>query len=1130
MRWLQERGGPIGRFKQAMLLRVPAGLLYDHLTAALQTLLDHHDALRLRLIVPAGTNDWSLEVAPPGAVMAPDCIRRIDVCGLDDEARRACISEQAQAAELRLAPEAGVMVQAVWFDAGAKHAGQMLLTIHHLAVDGVSWRILMPDLAAAWEAIAKGQVPALPTRGTSLRGWAQRLVDHAQDPGLVEELASWTGMLSEPSLSLVDGALDPTRDTAGTAQYLTLTLPAAITGPLLTTVPATFHGRINDVLLSGLVLAIAQWRRRHGGDAGNAVLLDLEGHGREEIFEDVDLSRTVGWFTSLFPVRLDPGALDLDEALAGGPALGRALKIIKEQLRALPDNGLGYGLLRYLNPQTAPQFSGFAAPQIGFNYLGRLSASAADWGGATEDVKLGGGDPAMPLAHALDVNALTLDRPDGATLRATWSWAPALLTEEAVRDLAQGWFQALEAFVHHVAQPSVGGRTPSDLPLVTLSQAEIERLERKYPEIEDILPLSPLQEGLLFHALYDAQAPDIYAVQLVLSLEGPLDSEALQAAVQALVQRHASLRAGFQQENLSQPVQIIMSRATVPWRSIDLSLLDEADREERLARLLAEDRLERFDLTSPPLLRFALIQLAVDQHRLVLTSHHILMDGWSLPILVRELLALYAHKGDAAVLPRVTPYRDYLAWIAAQDRPAAASAWHEALAGLDEATRLAPHDPGRAPIVPEQITLALSETLTAALTRQARTQGLTLNTFIQAAWAILLGRLTGRDDVVFGITVAGRPPEIAGIETMVGLFINTLPLRVKLPASKPLLDLLKELQDGQSKLMAHQHLGLTEIQALTGLGELFDTLVVFENYPVDRSGLTIEAGDLRLTHIAGHDATHYPLSLTAIPGERLALRFDYRPDLFERASVEALSDRLVRLLEAAVTDPDRAIGRLDILDAAERNTILRVWNDTARPIPSATVPELFEAQVQRSPDATAVVFGGGEPQLCRAQCPRQSAGASSAATGRRPRERSGAVRRALARHDGGTAGDSQSRRRLCAAGPKLPRRTPRLHARRCRRSRCCSPNRHLLDRLAAHHARITFSMPTGPPSAQPRNCARQPTPPQRTPPLRHLHLRIHRTAKGVLSRPSQEVVRLYSEQSYASWRGPLFCKFAPLRL
>ena len=234
-------------------------------------------------------------------------------------------------------------------------------------------------------------------------------------------------------------------------------------------------------------------------------------------------------------------------------------------------------------------------------------------------------------------------------------------------------------------------------------------------------------------------------------------------------------------------MQIIVPRVAPPWRSIDLSLLDDsgpraAPGRHPGGRIAPSASI----LPAPPLIRFTLIRLSADEHRLVLTNHHILMDGWSMPVLVQELLTLYAHKGDAAALPRVTPYRDYLAWIAAQDRAAAIAAWREALAGLEEATRLAPHDPGRAPVAPEQITLSLSETLTAALSRQARRQGLTLNTFIQAAWAILLGRLTGRDDVVFGVTVAGRPPEIAGIESMVGLFINTLPLRIKLPPAKPL--------------------------------------------------------------------------------------------------------------------------------------------------------------------------------------------------------------------------------------------------------------------------------------------------------------------------------------------------------
>ena len=309
--------------------------------------------------------------------------------------------------------------------------------------------------------------------------------------------------MSGPDQPITHQPLDLERDTFATARHLTLMLPADVTAPLLTTVPGAFHGRVNDVLLTALVVAAAGWRRRraHGKGTSNAVLIDLEGHGREQqLFEGVDLTRTVGWFTSLFPVRLDAGALDLEEALEGGAALGEAFKRIKEQLRALPDGGLGYGLLRHLNPETAPALTGLATPQIGFNYLGRFARDqAADWQIAPEIEALGGGgiDPGMPFGHSLEVNAVTLDQSDGPQLSATWSWPGALLSEEAVSDLAQGWFRALEALVRHAAEPSAGGHTPSDFPLVALSQAEVEQLEAQYPKLEDILPLSPLQEGLL---------------------------------------------------------------------------------------------------------------------------------------------------------------------------------------------------------------------------------------------------------------------------------------------------------------------------------------------------------------------------------------------------------------------------------------------------------------------------------------------------------------------------------------------------------------------------------------------------------------------------------------------------------
>ena len=499
-----------------------------------------------------------------------------------------------------------------------------------------------------------------------------------------------------------------------------------------------------------------------------------------------------------------------------GPALGRALKNIKEQLRAVPQSGLGYGLLRYVDRQTASQLARFAAPEIGFNYLGRFGTSEAkDWAGAPELAGLSASaDPAMPLAHALEIDALTLDTAAGPELRATWSWAPALLSEDTVRELAEGWFTMLGALATHAAEPRC--RRPHTIrlrPGHPVANRDRTDSEREYPNLEDLLPLSPLQQGLLFHASYASQAADVYVVQLAMDLDGALHEPVMKAAVRELVRRHSSLRSCFKEDGFDQAIQVVVSDAQPHWNSVDLASHEESARAERLEQIMAEDRARGFDLAKPPLLRLSLVALGLERHRLVLTAHHVIIDGWSVPVLVQELLALYAQAGPAAGLPRVTPYRDYLAWLARHDGAAATSAWRDALAGLQEGTLIAPATRRQVQVIPAEIHLALSKPLTAALTRLARDHGLTLNTIVQGCWAILLARLTGRNDVTFGITVAGRPPEIAGIERIIGLFINTLPLRVQLPPAQPMLAFLTDVQERQPDATC-QHLGLAEIQSM----------------------------------------------------------------------------------------------------------------------------------------------------------------------------------------------------------------------------------------------------------------------------------------------------------------------------
>ncbi|WP_274506930.1 non-ribosomal peptide synthetase [Streptomyces murinus] len=483
MRWFDARGGAIDGFHQAMLLEVPADLGEKRLVSAVQALVDHHDALRLTR-TPGGpdTGPWSLEVGPVGSVTASDLVHVVDVGGVDID--EALVRDQVKAATARLSAERGPLLQAVWFDAGPVRPGRLLFLVNHLVVDGVSWRVLLPDLVAAWEAVRHGRPPRLEPVATSLRRWAGLLAAEARRPARATEVTLWADLLTAADPPLTVGRLDPVRDTVGRARDLTLSLPPDVTTPLLTTVPTAFHAGVDDVLLTALGLAVAQCRRSRARGRHTAVLVDVEGHGREELVDGVDLARTVGWFTSLYPVRVDPGPLVWEEVVGGGPALGPALKRVKEQLRALPDRGMGFGLLRHLNPETGPQLAGLAVPQLGFNYLGRFPSAGTPvvpgnptWTVASETGLLSGADPGTALAHGLEVNSMVRETPDGPWLEAVWTWAPDLWPEHHVHELAEHWFQAIRGLVRHGDRSGTGGHTPSDFPLAELSQHDIEQLE-----------------------------------------------------------------------------------------------------------------------------------------------------------------------------------------------------------------------------------------------------------------------------------------------------------------------------------------------------------------------------------------------------------------------------------------------------------------------------------------------------------------------------------------------------------------------------------------------------------------------------------------------------------------------------
>ncbi|MFJ9747311.1 non-ribosomal peptide synthetase [Streptomyces chartreusis] len=460
--------------------------------------------------------------------------------------------------------------------------------------------------------------------------------------------------------------------------------------------------------------------------------------------------------------------------------------------------------------------------------------------------------------------------------------------------------------------------------------------------IADVLPLSPAQEGLLFHALRDPERPDPYLVQARFRIAPGVTGEALRAGVAGLLERHPNLRACFRHEHVERPVQVIPRAVRLPWTEIDRTGHTRDEVAAELARLMAEDRRVRFDLARPPLLRATLVRHD-EGADLLLTLHHILLDGWSLPLLARDLEALTAPGGE---LPPAVPFRQYLIWLKGQDHARAEAAWQAALEGLTRPARLAQDGPD----APEDtVDVELTPELTAAVTRRAADAGVTVNTVAQTAWALVLARMTGAEDLVFGAVVSGRPHDLPGVERMVGLFINTLPVRIALRAGEGVDELLARVQSEQLRLAPYHHVRLSQVQRAAGAGELFDTVLAFENFP--RAEGPAPAVELTGTR----DATHYPVTIAVVAAERMLLRVSCRGGI-PAATVGA---RLVRAFEALTSAHGTPADRLDVLPREERRRLLAQAEGPTRALSVAlSIPGRFAAQVARTPDAPALESDG----------------------------------------------------------------------------------------------------------------------------------------------------------------------------
>ncbi|GCE14872.1 non-ribosomal peptide synthetase [Tengunoibacter tsumagoiensis] len=941
--WFFEQNQPDPQhWNQAMLLRVTQELDRETLQRALALVVHQHDALRLSFTQsPEGWQQRHHKELPHLAIPL------IDLSSVAVQYRPAVLEEIASQIQASLDLTEGPLLRVAHFNLGDEQGQRILIVIHHLIVDAVSWRIYLEDLQHAYLQLSQGKIVQLPAKTTSWQQWAQRLQDYAQTEEIGHQLAYWQQQMAEAPLPLdySDG-----ENTVASAQHVLVSLSQHETRALLQEVPPVYNTQINDVLLTALAQTLQNWtaQERH--------LIDVEGHGREELFDEVDLSRTIGWFTSLYPVVLH---------LEAGADPGQALKTIKEQLRQVPQHGIGYGILRYLRRNNAEgeTLKNAAQSQISFNYLGQfdqllathnLFASAPESSGLAVS-------PRGRREHLIDINGNV----SGGQLQLVWTYSANRHKEETIRALAQAYLIALRTLIAHCQLSDAGGYTPSDFPLAKLNQPTLDAVIGNRRAIEALYPLSPLQQGLLFQSLYAPGEGD-YITQIRYTLQGHLNSEALRQAWQHLVDRYSILRTAFVWEGLEEPLQIVQRQVTLPFQMEDWRAYTRDEQQSRLSALLQDDRNKQgFVLTQAPLMRMTLIHLEQDHYELLWTHHHLLLDGWSLPIILQKVFTDYEAlvKGQSLRSEPALPYQNYIRWLQQQDAGAAEAFWRRWLAGFQTPTQL---QLGRS-VAEEsssqkrrfaQVQYELSAETTQILHTFARTHQLTLNTLLLGAWSIVLARYSGQDDLVFGTTLSGRPQSLAGVEQMVGLFINTLPMRVRLTMDRSLLHWLQELQEQQSEMRQYEYSSLVQVNAWSQLprgSALFDSLFVFENYPWGSHEQ--EERTITISSVQANEQIHYPLSLMVLPQEHLSLKLLYEQSRFTAAEMERLLQHLYVLLQHMVERPDQVPACLDLLTQPERHQLLETWNATSADYPAeACLHDLFQEQVQRQPDAIALIF------------------------------------------------------------------------------------------------------------------------------------------------------------------------------
>ena len=929
-------------FNQAAVLETDLDATPEVIEQSLQKLIVHHDVLRTRFYQETDGN-WIQEIM---LEITEAIFQSYDLSGFANETKEDQFLQIANDAQAGLNLENGSVFKAALLKMGNDEPSRLLLIAHHLIIDGVSWRILLEDLINIMDSASSA---SLPEKTHSFKDWVQATTEYAKNRISADEINYWK-KISEVKTPLipVDNVNSSKNNYSASTGFIASYLDERRTQNLIKVVPVAYRTHIQEVLLAAFVLSLSEWLK------GKTLSIELEGHGRENLVDDLDISRTIGWFTSAFP------AVFTIPENAGPEAI---LQSIKEQYRSIPGKGIGYGLLRYLSNETT-NFSTNPHPQVIFNYLGQSGTSISEnngWRLSDVDCGLEQSPNNQPI-YLLSANLIIIN----GQLKIGIEYDKSQHRDSTIHDLVSSFISNLHALIDHCLQPEVAGISPVDFPASVLNEHNLNVLATQVKgegyslrDIVDIYPLAPLQQGLLFESLLNPASVS-YREQLSVTIQGKLNSRLFKKAWQNVINKYDIFRTAFFWDGLDTPAQVVFNSADIIWNE---AIWTE---ENEIKRFLESDIQQPFAFSEAPLMRFQLSNLQNGNWFFCWTHHHILMDGWCLPIILREVFDQYEALRSGAE-PQITytkPYVNFISWLAKQDEAVAKDWWANYLSGFHHPTPFG-IDHHKAAINEnnqmQECIKGLDPELENALKQFSQNEGVTLNVLVHAAWALLLGRYSGTDDVVFGATVSGRPPELEGVERMVGLFINSVPVRVGINNDGELGEWLHSLQAKQLERDNYSYTSLTRIREYSGMAgsqPLFESLIIFENYPVDKS---VDEGipDLTIGEVKFSEQTHYPITLMILPGNVLTFRVSYDASRFAAETINQLLRHLFNILKGFSAGTGQVLNQISLTDQEETALILDTFNANG-PVVDVVKPvsEAFASHASVHPETTALLFDG----------------------------------------------------------------------------------------------------------------------------------------------------------------------------